>query len=312
MAYIGLHNHSHYSNFRLRDSTNKIPDLLNYVHSLGHKGIAITEHECVSSAIEVEKYVTVKKKSDETWKDFKYILGNEIYLCNSYTNKNNLGTLVFPHFVLNALDAKGHEQIRELSTIAWSHSFMRNRMMRVPTFYEDLQDVLLKDKGHLIGQTACIGGQLPQYILEQKEGKNNDAKIERWIDWMRNLFADGCFFLELQPSENEEQIYVNKELVRLSDKYQLPYVITTDSHYLNKDVRFIHKIFLNAQEGDREVDAFYASTYCMSEKELHSYMDESLGKDAVQKGIDNSMIVYDKARGISSAEAIEDTICFVR
>lgn len=299
MAYIGLHNHTHYSNFRLRDSTNKVPQLIDYVHSLGHKGIAITEHECVSSAIEVEKYVTEKKKLDESWDDFKYLLGNEIYLCNSNTTKDNQEHLVFPHFVLNALDAKGHGQIRKLSTIAWSHSFMRNRMMRVPTFYEDLQEILLEDKGHLIGQTACIGGQLPKYILEEREGKNTEGKIEQWIEWMRNLFADGCFFLELQPSENEEQIYVNKELVRLSGKYQLPYIITTDSHYLNKDVRFIHKIFLNAQEGDREVDDFYATTYCMSEEEIHSYMDESLGKDVVQHGIDNSMLIYDKAEEYS-------------
>ena len=89
MAYIGLHNHTHYSNFRLRDSTNKVPQLIDYVHSLGHKGIAITEHECVSSAIEVEKYVTEKKKLDESWDDFKYLLGNEIYLCNSNTTKDN-------------------------------------------------------------------------------------------------------------------------------------------------------------------------------------------------------------------------------
>ena len=174
MSYIGLHNHTHYSNFRLRDSTNKIPELMNYVHSLGHCGIAITEHECISSAIEVEKYITDIKQTDEdgSWEDFKYILGNEIYLCTPDINKDNPEHLRFPHFILNALDDKGHEQIRKLSTTAWSHSFMRSGMMRVPTYYDDLFNIIGEDSGHVVGQTACLGGIIPIKLLEARNERN--------------------------------------------------------------------------------------------------------------------------------------------
>ena len=51
----------------------------------------------------------------------------------------------------------------------------------------------------------------------------------------------------------------------------IPYIITTDSHYLKKEDRTIHKAYLNAQNGDREVDDFYASTYMMNTEELESY-----------------------------------------
>ena len=44
---------------------------------------------------------------------------------------------------------------------------------------------------------------------------------------------------------------------------------------------------------EREVGEFYATTYVMSEQEIHSYMDEFLGEEVVQKGLDNTMLVYD-------------------
>ena len=83
----------------------------------------------------------------------------------------------------------------------------------------------------------------------------------------------------MQPSHNKEQILVNQVIKKLSDDYDIPYIITTDSHYLKREDAPIHKAFLNAQDGDREVDSFYASTYMMSREEIHSYMDESLGEE---------------------------------
>ena len=50
-----LHNHTDYSNLRLRDSINKIEDLLNYADELDQEVIAITEHETISNAIKVEE-----------------------------------------------------------------------------------------------------------------------------------------------------------------------------------------------------------------------------------------------------------------
>ena len=80
MSYIGLHNHTAIgSNVRLKDSINKVPELIEYAHELGHKGIAITDHECVSASLDVLQYYnSVKDKPG--WEDLKVVLGNEIYL----------------------------------------------------------------------------------------------------------------------------------------------------------------------------------------------------------------------------------------
>ena len=75
----------------------------------------------------------------------------------------------------------------------------------------------------------------------------------------------------MQPSDVKEQIIVNKFLLKLSQELNIPYIITTDSHYLTKEDRPIHKAYLNSQDGDREVDEFYATTYLMDDEEIRSY-----------------------------------------
>ena len=296
MSFFGSHCHTHIgSNLRLRDSINKIDDLFEYAHSLGHKGIAITDHEAITAHLDALMFHdTIKDK--EGWEGWKTALGNEIYLCSDNCVAENARDNVYPHFILIACDAEGHKGIRELSTKAWINNSFMSVMMRVPTYYHDLEEMLSKYKGHIIGQSACLGGTLPRYLLQYRD--TNDKywwdKSIAWIEYMNNLFGKGYFFLEMQPAIYDDQKYVNKKLIELSRLTDTPYLISCDCHYTRKEDRAIHKVFLNSQDGDREVDDFYATTYVMSEEEIHEYMDDYLGYKAVQNGIDNTMLVYDK------------------
>lgn len=274
MNYPGsLHNHTEYSNLRLRDSINRANDLIDYATELGHEVIAITEHETISNAVKVEKYY---KKIKEKNPEFKVILGNEIYLCRDGLNGQNFikGEDKYYHFILLAKNAKGHQQIRELSTRAWMRSYTTGKMRRTPTYYQDLIDIIGADPGNVIASTACLGGFLGTKLLQyhlQGEQLEFKLRIENWLCQMQSLFGKDNFYLEMQPSQNDEQIYVNKQIFELSEKLNIPYIITTDSHYLKKEDAPIHKAFLNSQEGDREVESFYATTYLMSTDELESY-----------------------------------------
>ena len=269
-----LHNHTQYSNARLRDCIIKETDLLSYAVELGHEVVAITDHESIMNAVKVEKaYKKIKEKNP----DFKVIFGNEIYLCRNGLNNENFvaGQDKYYHFILLAKDAIGHQQIREISTRAWMRSYMARGMRRVPTYYQDLIDVIGADRGHVIGCTACLGGALATQLLKYKETKSEAlyGKIQQWCDQIEWIFGADNFFLELQPSESHEQTYVNRMLIDLANNFHFRYIITTDSHYLRKEDKIIHKAYLNAQDGDREVDAFYATTYMMNTEELESHMD---------------------------------------
>ena len=269
-----LHNHTEYSNLRLRDAITTASTIIDYAIELGHDVIAFTEHEAICNAIKIEKYY---KKIKEKNPNFKVILGNEIYLCRDGLNGENFdrNTDRYWHFILLAKDAKGHQQIRELSTRAWMRSYVtQGKMRRVPTYYQDLLDVIGAEPGHVIGSTACLGGFLDAKLLQWVRAGRPDQLYQQIIGWVRSMegiFGKGNFYLEMQPSANDEQECANKELFNLSEITNIPYIITTDTHYLKKEDAPIHKAFLNSQDGDREVDSFYATTYLMSTDELESH-----------------------------------------
>lgn len=257
-----LHGHTEYSNIRIRDSIIKIEDAFDYAEKLGHKVIGFTDHEFIGSWVKIEK-------ERAKHPNLKVILGNEIYLCRNGLNSANFNKDFdkYYHFCLYAKDLEGAHQLMEISTRAWLRSYMARGMRRVPTYYQDLFDIIGANPGHVIGSTACLGGALPTQILRGTD----KVKLDMWISQMIGIFGKDNFFLEMQPSKNMEQIVVNKRLLEFANENDLRYIITTDSHYLKKEDRKIHKAYLNAQNGDREVDDFYATTYLMDTEELESF-----------------------------------------
>lgn len=302
---LSLHNHTDFSNFRLRDSINTVESLIDYALELGHSGVAITEHDTIASHIRAEKYYNKIKKDHP---EFKLIRGNEIYLVRNGLNGQNYKkeTDRYFHFILLAKDLEGHRQIREISSRAWIRSYVARRMRRVPTYYQDLIDIIGENPGHVIGCTACLGGCLPTQLLRNRDtGAPSMDLIKRWIVQMQGIFGVDDFYFEMQPSFNKDQIYVNKKLVELGEEMGIKYIITNDAHYLKKADRPIHKAFLNSQQGDREVDDFYATTFLMSDEEIHEYMEESLGEEVIQKAYQTIEEIRDKCEDYSLMKSLK-------
>ena len=268
-----MHNHTEYSNETLRDCINTVQGLIDLAIELGHECVAITDHETISSYIKAEKYY---KKIKEKHPDFKLIRGNEIYLTrNGLTAKNYDKTKDrYFHFILLAKDIEGYKQICELSTRAWQRSYMSRRQRRRPTYYQDLKDIVKPNQGHLIASSACLGSQLDKFLLQYMDTGDEEYfdTARRWCEYIEDIFGSGNFYLELQPSNNKEQIFVNQQLIRLSEMLGINYIITTDSHYGRPEDAPIHEAFLNAQDGDREVKSFYATTYMMKDEEIRSFL----------------------------------------
>ena len=202
MVYPGsLHNHTDYSNIKFRDAISTTEGLIDKAIELGHSVVAFTEHDCICNAVKIEKYYN---KIKEKHPDFKVIRGNEIYLCRNELNEENFeSTDKFYHFILLAKDAEGYKQIRELSTRAWGRSFVMNGLRRIPTYYSDLEEIVGANPGHLVASTACLGSaigtQLLRYRVEQSEELYN--QILNWCLYLRTIFGEDNFYLELQPYE---------------------------------------------------------------------------------------------------------------
>lgn len=332
--FINLHTHDEYSNIRLKDSTNRISSMIDYVaNTLNQKGFAMTNHDCLSNHVKYINAVKDMKKQNLIPQDFKYILGNEIYLLDENEMNEQLENkryVSFYHFILIALDEIGHHQLRELSSRAWGRSFSYRGMDRVPTFHSDIEDIVGNDKGHLVASTACLGSRFSKLALqygrmdlcieqgyyidnftkkevyipleEAIETKNTlRENIHEFLMWCLEMFGEN-FYIEMQPSDQQDQIIYNTVAKRIAQAYNIPTLITTDAHYLKKEDKELHKAFLKSDEDDetfasggRETDDFYDTTYFMSSEEIHERM-LYLGYDFVEQCINNSHKIYSRVQ----------------
>lgn len=296
------HNHDDSSNLKGKDSIIKTSALIDEAIRLGAKGLAITNHETLSSSVKAVKYYNKLKKENKLPKDFKVGLGNEIYLIDrDYCNwaRENNERINFFHLILIAKNKRGHEGLRELSSQAWLNRFVFRGYERVPTFKDDLQNLMKKYKGDIICSTACLGGELPFYFKKIRQSeifedkKKYFQRANEFIDFLIECFGKSDVYIELQPSHNEDQVEFNKCAYKFAKDKQLKPIITTDTHYLKKEHRIFHKYYLQSQDADREVDDFYATTYMMPVDEMYEYF-KYWNNDIVNEMINNTDEIYSK------------------
>jgi DNA polymerase-3 subunit alpha len=250
-------------------------------------GIAITDHEALSAHVRAIRFVKEKKAEDKEWENFQLILGNEIYLTEDGVSSANVYKgQKYPHFILLAKNKEGHQQLRQLSSRAWERSFM-SFLRRVPTYRSDVEEIVKANPGNLIATTACLGGPLGVMFQQDEQ-----EKAEAFIQWGKSIFQKN-FFLEMQPALYEDQKQYNLWLVELSNKYEVPLIITTDTHYLSKDKQDIHDAFLKSRDGERETTDFYQYTYMMSAEEIYKHM-QYLPQEIITTALENTIKINEQ------------------
>lgn len=302
IARFDTHSHSEYSNIRLIDSINKIPDMIKTAAKLGMRGLALTDHECLCGHL---KWLQTEKKLKAAGtipEDFKCACGNEIYLVEDRENIER-----YWHYILIAKNDEGHKALRELSSIAWYHSFTARGMTRVPTQMIELEQVVKKYPNSLVATTACIGGFLGGRVLKLIEAENkNDSDlifecksdIDKFIRWNIDLFGDD-FYIEVAAGQSKDQIKFNQRVGMIAKAYGRKLVIGSDAHYLTAKERPIHKAYLNSKEGDREVDEFYFDAHMMDNDEAFGNLSVAFTEEEFLDMCAASMEIYDKIESYS-------------
>ena len=290
-----VHSHTEYSNIRLLDCINKPKNLINRAIELGLSGIAITDHECLSAAPQINFY---QEEIAEEHPDFKIAIGNEIYLTGTRDSNQK-----YYHFILIAKNKDGYQALKELSSYAWMNSYWDRGLERVPTLYDELDRILKKYPHSLIGTSACLGGELSVNTLNlinaEKTGDSEGAKIAHenivnFILWCKELFGED-FYIECAPGCSSDQIRVNQRLVSIAQAFGVKMVIGSDAHYLKKEDRFVHKAYLNSKGGEREVDEFYEFAYLQSnEEEIINLSQSNFNEEFINELFENSNEIYNK------------------
>jgi DNA polymerase III subunit alpha len=225
--FVHLHTHTHYS---LLDGLQKVPQLVDRVKELGMNAVAITDHGTMTGAIEFYNYA---KKAG-----VKPIIGLEAYVApRGMQDKSGKMDANPYHLILLAQNNQGYQNLMRLSTRAHLDGF----------YYKPRVDreLLAELKDGLIALSGCASGEVARHIL-------NDSLDEAraTIEWYRDTFGKDNYFLELQDHEEwEPQIRINKALIKLSQQTGVQLVVTSDSHYTNRDDREAHEVLLCVQTG---------------------------------------------------------------
>ena len=196
--FVHLHVHSQYS---LLDGAVKAKDLVKRVAAAGMKAVAVTDHGNMFGAI------TLYKAAKEA--RVQAILGCELEVVGRGGNAVHLPCL--------ASSAEGYKNL------IWLVS--RGQIQGAPL---PLEDVAAHAKG-LVVMTGCMGGLVPQAILEEGEARGRDT-----LAGLRDALEPGSLYVELQDHGLPEQPIVNGLLVRLARDLALPLVATNDVHYAER------------------------------------------------------------------------------
>ncbi len=218
--FIHLHNHTEYS---LLDGACKIDSFLNTASQFGMDAIAITDHGNLFGSIEFYKKALKM--------GIKPIIGIEIYITENIKKTKNSVT---NHLLLLAKNKKGYKNLVKLSSFAYLDGFYKRPRID--------KNLLKQYSEGLIGASACLAGEIPRLILQNKIEEAKKTALE-----YQEILGKGNFYLELMNHNLKEQQIVNKALISISKELNIPLIATNDIHFLKKEHKEVHDILLCIQ-----------------------------------------------------------------
>jgi DNA polymerase-3 subunit alpha len=223
--FVHLHNHTEYS---FLDGAIRIKDMVARAVEYKMPALAITDHGGMFGVIEF--YETCMAAG------IKPVIGFEAYVApgsrldksSSKEDRSN------NHLILLAKNNEGYKNLLKLSSIGYLEGFYYKPRI-------DL-DVLRAHSKGLICSTACIAGAVPRALLD---GKRDEAK--RIAQEYLSIFGEKNFYFELQNHGIDEELVVFDEMIKLGKELGVPFIVTNDAHYLNRDDSLSHEILLCIQ-----------------------------------------------------------------
>jgi DNA polymerase-3 subunit alpha len=281
MSFVGLHIHSDYS---LLDGASQLDQLIDRAIELGMPAIAITDHGVMYGAIEILK---VCKKRDNA---VKPIIGNEMYVINGDITKQERRPRY--HQVVLAKNTQGYKNLVKLTTISHLQGVQGKGIFSRPCVNKEL---LEQYKDGLIVTSACLGGEVPQAIMQ---GRPDVAR--RVAQWYKDVFGDD-YYLEIQDHGLQEERIVNPEIVRIARELDIKLVCTNDSHYISCYDVEAHDALLCIQTGKSIVEEkrlrYTGTEYLKSADEMRLLFRDHLPPDVVEEAIAHTLEVAEKVEG---------------
>jgi DNA polymerase-3 subunit alpha len=248
MTFTHLHVHSHYS---LLDGLSKVEEIVDKCIASGMNAVALTDHGNMYGIKDLLDYCKKVNKGlqEKGEPEFKPIVGVEAYCARRGRHSmkddkavNGEGrTYAIDrsgwHLILLAKNMEGYHNLCRLV----SHGYMSDAFYHTPRIDKELLEQWHEG---IICCSACLGGELPQKILDGIAKNGDFTEAEETVEWFKNLFGED-YYIELQRHETlkpggdvevyERQKQVNPILIELAHKYGVKIIATNDCHFVNEE-----------------------------------------------------------------------------
>src|SRR5271155_3783602 len=229
--FVHLHLHTDYS---LLDGACEIGELTAEAARRGMPAVAVTDHGNLFAAANFYHQATTH--------GVKPIIGCEVYVAPDNHKNRGAEAERSNHLVLLCENDEGYRNLIQLVSTGFLDGF----------YYKPRVDheLLARHSKGLIALSACLRGEVAESLLNEKydQARTNAYRL-------RDIFGKGNFFLEVQDQGLEQDIRVNRDLVRLSRESGIPLVATNDCHYLTQADSHAQEVLMCIQTGKTMSDA---------------------------------------------------------
>ncbi|MBO7458828.1 MAG: DNA polymerase III subunit alpha [Paludibacteraceae bacterium] len=257
MGFTHLHVHSHYS---LLDGLSKVEEIVDKCIATGMNAVALTDHGNmygIKDLLDYCKKVNSERSangvkpgiSGEPFVPFKPIVGVEAYCARRGRLSKSEDKAINGEGRTYVIDRSGWHLILLAKNMVGYHNLCRlvSAGYMSDAFYHTPRiDKELLERWHegIICCSACLGGELPQKILDGIAKNGDFSEAEATVQWFKNLFGED-YYIELQRHETqkpgadvevyERQKQVNPVLIDLARKYGVKLIATNDAHFVNEE-----------------------------------------------------------------------------
>jgi len=254
MTFTHLHVHSHYS---LLDGLSKVEEIVDKCIATGMNAVALTDHGNMYGIKDLLDYckkingerLAASEKEGKEYVPFKPIVGTEAYCARRGRHSMRDDKAISGDGRTYVIDRSGWHLILLAKNMVGYHNLCRlvSAGYMTDAFYHTARiDKELLERWHegIICCSACLGGELPQKVMEGIAKGGDFSEAEETVQWFKNLFGDD-YYIELQRHETqkpgadvevyERQKQVNPVLIELARKYGVKIICTNDSHFVNEE-----------------------------------------------------------------------------
>ncbi len=162
----------------------------------------------------------------------------------------------YNHVIILAKNYVGLKNLYKL--ISFSHIFSFYKKPRIT------RSLLNRYREGLIVGSACEIGELYQAVFNKKE-ESEIEDIAKYYDYLEiQPLANNQFYIDNgKLSSIQDLIDINKYIINLGDKLNIPVVATTDAHFIDQEDEIYRRIIMSGQgytDADKQAPLYYRTT----------------------------------------------------